>query len=115
MRLKGQFDKVTFIESPGKLQKASGNGDDLEPGFGAIAVAGFDQGWRGCKLNASRTMAGVALGIVGHAEDHYGIDRGAQRDYRSPMYEFTVRVGLRVLPVFLPLSPEVAGKLRVEH
>jgi hypothetical protein len=65
-------------------------------------------------LNASCTMAGVALGIVGHAEDHYGIDRGAQRDYRSPMYKFTVRLGLRVLPVFLPISPEVAGKLRAE-
>src|SRR5436189_6204892 len=53
-----------------------------------MAITEFDQSRRGCELNTSSTMNGVGLGIVCHAENHYGTGPKARRYYRSTVYEF---------------------------
>lgn len=68
VRLECNFDEVTVRYGFCQLQQAAGDGNNLELALGPISVRKFDDGWSRCELNSGCAVAGIDLGIVGHAK-----------------------------------------------
>jgi hypothetical protein len=75
--LNGNFDEIAFGECSLKLQQPPSQRKRLDFASGSLAVAQFNQGGGGLKLNASSTVGGVGLGIVRHAGFTMAPDRAA--------------------------------------
>jgi hypothetical protein len=66
--LERDLDQITFLDRLGQLQEAAIHGNDLEFGFGTLAVFQLHKGRsKVSELNSRRAVMGMRLGELGHS------------------------------------------------